>query len=37
VSDRWLGETARSAGFEVIDRFEDRVHRSLTRRVVVLV
>ncbi|MGK2229930.1 MAG: tRNA (guanine10-N2)-dimethyltransferase [Methanobacteriota archaeon] len=36
VSDGWLDETARSVGFEVVDRFEDRVHRSLTRRVVVL-
>jgi tRNA (guanine10-N2)-dimethyltransferase len=36
VSDRWLDGDAREAGFDVVDRFEDRVHRSLTRRVVVL-
>ncbi|MFP4188464.1 MAG: methyltransferase domain-containing protein [Halobacteriales archaeon] len=36
VSDRWLAETARDVGFVVVDRFEDRVHRSLTRRAVVL-
>jgi len=36
VSDRWLDGKARDAGFDVVERFEDRVHRSLTRRVVVL-
>jgi len=36
VSDTWLDEPAREAGFGVVDRFEDRVHGSLTRRVVVL-
>lgn len=36
VSDRWLDEEARNAGFEVVESVEDRVHRSLTRRVVVL-
>jgi tRNA (guanine10-N2)-dimethyltransferase len=36
VSDTWLDKTARNAGFVVVDRFEDRVHRSLTRRAVVL-
>ncbi|MDZ7689146.1 MAG: methyltransferase domain-containing protein [Halobacteriales archaeon] len=36
VSDGWLDETARDAGFDVVERVEDRVHRSLTRRVVVL-
>jgi len=36
VSDEWLDDEARDAGFEVIERIEDRVHRSLTRRIVVL-
>ena len=36
VSDEWLDETARELGFEIVERIEDRVHRSLTRRVVVL-
>jgi tRNA (guanine10-N2)-dimethyltransferase len=36
VSDGWLDETAREAGFDVVERVEDRVHRSLTRRVLVL-
>ncbi len=36
VSDGWLDDEARAAGFEVVERVEDRVHRSLTRRVVVL-
>lgn len=36
VSDEWLDETAREPGFEIVERIEDRVHRSLTRRVVVL-
>lgn len=36
VSDEWLDEEAREAGFEVVERIEDRVHRSLTRRVLVL-
>jgi tRNA (guanine10-N2)-dimethyltransferase len=36
VSDSWLDATARETGFTVVDRFEDRVHSSLTRRAVVL-
>lgn len=36
VSDRWLGNEAKKAGFELLGRIEDRVHRSLTRRIVVL-
>ncbi len=36
VSDRWLDDEARAAGLTVFDRFEDRVHRSLTRRALVL-
>jgi len=36
VSDRWLEEEASAAGFRVLERFEDRVHRSLTRRALVL-
>jgi tRNA (guanine10-N2)-dimethyltransferase len=36
VSDGWLDEEAHEAGFEVLERIEDRVHRSLTRRVLVL-
>jgi len=36
VSDKWLDEEARDARFDVIERVEDRVHRSLTRRVLVL-
>ena len=36
VSDRWLDDEANDAGFEVVERVEDRVHRSLTRRIVVL-
>ncbi len=36
VSDGWLDEEAREAGFEVLERVEDRVHRSLTRRILVL-
>jgi tRNA (guanine10-N2)-dimethyltransferase len=36
VSDRWLDDEASDAGFYVVERFEDRVHRSLTRRIVVL-
>lgn len=36
VSDRWLDDEAGEAGFDVVERVEDRVHRSLTRRIVVL-
>ncbi|MDY7082606.1 MAG: methyltransferase domain-containing protein [Halobacteria archaeon] len=36
VSDSWLDDVAREAGFEVVERIEDRVHRSLTRRILVL-
>lgn len=36
VSDGWLDEAAREAGFDVVGCVEDRVHRSLTRRIVVL-
>lgn len=36
VADRWLDHEAAEAGFGVVDRVEDRVHRSLTRRILVL-
>ncbi|MDY6779197.1 MAG: hypothetical protein SV760_01340, partial [Halobacteria archaeon] len=36
VSDGYLVDEAREAGFDVLDVIEDRVHRSLTRHVHVL-
>ncbi|MDY6775850.1 MAG: THUMP domain-containing protein [Halobacteria archaeon] len=36
VCDRWLVDEAEAAGFEVVERLEDRVHKSLTRRILAL-